>query len=288
MASIVKLITYPLLFIFSLKGMATAISDPYSKLFNNYQACFILYHLNKNKVVREYNPHHRCETRLAPDSSFKIALSLMAFNEGIINQKTLFKWNGQKGELPEHEQDQNPQTWLQYSVLWVSQQLTPQLGLARIQQYLANFHYGNQNFQGDPGLNNGLTHAWLSSSLKISAFEHLHFLKAMLTQDLAVNQSAIAATLQNLYLGKLSNGYEYYGKTGSGRHGNNERMKNPSRLREGWFVGFVIKGHEKYIFVSNLTDKLPQTTMKPYGSQVLKPLILDLLRQTFKPDSTAD
>lgn len=257
-------------------------SQEYSQLFKNYDACFILYNMNERKIVSQYNPNHRCSERIAPDSTFKIPLSLMAFNQGIINQNTVFKWQGEQGVLAEHEQDQTPGSWLKYSVVWVSQQITPQLGYARTKHYLAGFDYGNQDFSGDPGRNNGLRYAWLSSSLKISAMEQLNFLKAMLSYELPVTKEAIENTKTNLYLGKLDNGADYYGKTGSGRHGQNEREVNPSALRDGWFVGFVEQGSQRYIFVSNLTDKIaPKSTDKTFGSQLLKPIIMKLLNDYF-------
>ncbi|VVC75830.1 Beta-lactamase OXA-1 [Aquicella siphonis] len=263
-------------------------TQEFSELFKNYDACFILYNLNEHKIVSEYNPGNYCNQRISPDSTFKIALSLMAFNQGIINQNTVFKWDGKKGVIPEHDQDQTPGTWLKYSVLWVSQKITPQLGQARIKHYLAGFDYGNQNFNGDLGKNNGITHAWLSSSLKISAIEQLDFLKAMLDNELPVSDEAVAHTKKNLYLGKLNNGADYFGKTGSGRHGRNERLDNPSKLRDGWFIGFIQNGNQQYIFVSNLTDKKVQASidksdgsLKPFGSQLLKPITTKLLNDYF-------
>lgn len=261
-------------------------TEEYSRLFKTYDACFILYNVNEHKVISEYNPSNRCSQRIAPDSTFKIALSLMAFNQGIINQNTVFKWNGNKGVMPTHDQDQTPLTWLKYSVVWVSQQITPQLGLHRIQRYLAAFKYGNQDFSGDAGKNNGLQYAWLSSSLKISALEQLHFLSAMLSNKLPITKKAIANTKENMYQGKLDNGADYYGKTGSGRHERNEREINPSQLRDGWFVGFVEMGSQQYIFVSNLTDKIPPIdksdgSSKLYGSEILKPITLELLNNYF-------
>lgn len=262
--------------------------EKYSQLFKNYNACFILYHVNQHKIVSEYNPDNYCNQRIAPDSTFKVPLSLMAFDKGIINQNTVFKWDGKKGILAEHDRDQTPNTWIKYSVIWVSQQITSQLGYAPIKHYLAGFNYGNQDFTGDSGKNNGLQYAWLSSSLKISAVEQLHFLKAMFTNKLPITKEAIVKTKENMYLGKLDNGADYYGKTGSGRHGRNERESNPSQLRDGWFVGFIEHGDQKYIFVSNLTDKAVQASinkvdgsLQPFGSQLLKPITLQLLNAYF-------
>lgn len=53
----------------------TTTTEEYSHLFKNYDGCFILYSVNKHKVVSEYNPSNRCRQRIAPDSTFKIALS---------------------------------------------------------------------------------------------------------------------------------------------------------------------------------------------------------------------
>jgi len=260
----------------------SSIDLAYPKLFSAYDACFMLYDLNQQKMVSEYNPNNRCSERLAPNSTFKVALSLMAFDQGLINQNTVFKWDGVKRELPNWNQDQTPQSWLQNSALWVSQGMAPQLGMAKIKQYLAGFHYGNQDFSGDPGQNNGLTQAWLSGSLRISAVEQMAFLQAMLLKQLPVSSQAVADTKHNMYLGKLKNGAEYYGKTGAGRHKMRETDSKPSQLRDGWFVGFIEKGAQRYIFVSNLTDRqVPKPGFSTAGSMTLKPITLQLLDDYF-------
>ncbi|RUR06807.1 penicillin-binding transpeptidase domain-containing protein [Legionella sp. km772] len=261
--------------------------EHFAYAFKNFNACFMLYDVNKKEMLSEYNPGGRCSERLAPDSTFKIPLSLMAFNQGLINQKTEFKWNGKNGELAEWNQDQTPQSWFTYSVVWVSQQLTQELQLPRIKHYLDGFNYGNKDFTGDPGKNNGLAYAWLSSSLKISANEQLNFLTALSTKELPLSPDAVNNTINNMYLGKLDNGFKYYGKTGSGRHGRNERETNPSRIRDGWFVGLIEgdKG-QKYVFVTNLTDKtIPPEDDKAYGSRILKPIALNPLNTYFKKDN---
>lgn len=256
----------------------------YAQAFQNYDACVILYDVNQQKIVSEYNPNNRCHERLSPDSTFKVPLSLMAFDQKRITQNTRFKWNGVKHDLPGWNQDQTPATWLKYSVVWVSQQLTTELGYKPIQHYLADFHYGNQNFSGDPGKHNGLTHAWLSSSLQISAIEQLHFLTRVFTHELSLSDEAITDTKQNMYQGQLANGAQYYAKTGSGRHKVHVQDAKPSDLRDGWDVGLIVQGSQQYIFISNLTDKTPpETNNDAYGSTLLKPIIIQLLNDYFSP-----
>lgn len=258
------------------------IIEHFAQSFKNFDACFLLYDIDAHKIVSEYNPAGRCNQRLAPDSTFIVPLSLMAFNQGVITQQTVFKWDGIKEEFPDWNNDQSPNSWFSHSVVWVSQHITRQLGLTRVKHYLDAFNYGNKDFNGDPGKNNGLAYAWLSSSLKISANEQLSFLTEMINKELPLAPESVDNTIKNMYLGKLDNGYKYFGKIGSGRHGRNERETYPSKLRDGWFVGFVEGDNKKYVFVSNLTDKtIPNEENKALGSQILKPIVLNLLNTYF-------
>ena len=230
----------------------------FDKYFADKNACFILYDLNQNKLIEKYNPK-RCAERIAPCSTFKIPLSLMAFDQGIISQKTLFKWDRQDKGLPFWNQDQTPKTWLSNSAVWVSQLLTPKLGLNPIKKYLKEFNYGNQDFTGDPGLNNGLQKAWLESSLKISADEQLIFLKDLADDRLPVSKTAMTSTKENMYLETSSKGWKLYGKTGSGTAPPKDGKLNNhnGELQDGWFVGFITNNNQKYLFVLNLTDLQP-------------------------------
>jgi len=252
----------------------------FNDAFKGFDACFLLYDTNAKKLVAEYNPGNRCKQRIAPDSTFKVPLSLMAFNEKLIDEHTVFKWNGQKYDRAELNRDQTPRSWMQDSVVWVSQDVAPSLGYARIGKYLDDFNYGNLDFSGDIGKNNGLTNAWLSSSLTISAYEQLAFLKAMEAHQLPVTREAIDQTRKNMALGKLENGAEIYGKTGAGRHRMRATDRSPGKLRDGWFVGFVESGADHYIFVSNLTDRqapAPAPDDRSAGSQILKPIVMRIL-----------
>ncbi|MDX2165383.1 MAG: penicillin-binding transpeptidase domain-containing protein [Gammaproteobacteria bacterium] len=233
-----------------------AATPDFAKLFKNNNTCFMLYNNNTKKMVEEYNPA-RCNERVSPCSTFKVPLSVMAFDQKIITQKTVFKWDGKNKGIPQWNHNQTPQTWLKYSVVWVSQQITPQLGMRTIKYYLNKFNYGNQNFSGDPYQNNGLTHAWLHSSLKISADEQLDFLKRLADNTLPVSQDAMKNTKQNMYLETLPNGYKLYGKSGSWGDGAQQL---------GWFIGYIQKAKQTYIFALNFSgpdsasDKIPGGT----------------------------
>ncbi len=195
------------------------------------EGCFSLYDLQQQKFLCELNSE-RFSRRFTSASTFKIPLSLMAFDQELIDQNTIFEWDGKERGYDFWNQDQTPQTFLSRSVVWVSQSLTPKLGLEKIQSYLEKFNYGNQDFSGDSGKNNGLANAWLSSSLKISAGEQMTFLTTLVTERLPVSQQAMRNTKDNIFLKELKSGWKFYGKTGSGR-------ENDKQI--GWFVGFLQK-----------------------------------------------
>jgi len=281
MRSFVGTLSVTLLLVLSLAVSAPARElgpEALSRPFQGYDGCFLLYSLTKDRLVLEYNPGQRCGVRIPANSTFKVPLSIMAFDQGIIDANTVFKWDGKPNpDLPDWNKDQTPATWQMYSVVWVSQQLTPKLGIDRINRYLAEFSYGNRDFSGDPGKNNGLTHAWLSSSLKISAEEQLNFLKNMARGNLPVSPAAVAATRRLMYQGKLAGGAEYFGKTGSGWQGRSEDGSNKGKFRDGWYLGFVETKQESFAFVVNISDRHPAPAATAYGGQVAKGIALGIL-----------
>lgn len=238
-----KFITALIMLVFSVATTYANTNNLVSQYFAGKNGCFILYNLNKNALVTEYNPG-QCKKQIPPQSTFKIPLSLMAFDQKIITQDTVFKWDGKDRGKPQWNDNQTPQTWLSNSVVWVSQEITPKLGMEKIKHYLSVFNYGNEDFSGDRGKNNGLDKAWLSSSLKISAEEQLSFLKTFIQGKLPVSESVLSNTKKNMYLETSPEGWKLYGKTGT--------SVTPAI---GWFVGFIEKSGQTYVFVTNLTDK---------------------------------
>lgn len=264
-----KLIFSILLLIFNLNAFADTLD--LSKYFVNKSACFILYDNNQQKIIQKFGDE-RCTKRIPADSTFKIPLSVMAFDQNLIQENTVFKWDKKERWLSQWNKNQTPKSWLTYSVVWVSQELTPKIGIEKIQKYLNDFHYGNQDFSGDPGKNNGLTHAWLDSSLKISAEEQLAFLQALANNALPVSKTAMENTKNNMYLETLSNGWKLSGKTGS-------NAKDENNLQDGWFVGYLTKKDQTLIFVVNFTDLQDPKTGEyggPRAKTTLKKIVSDL------------
>ena len=122
----------------------------------------------------------RCDERLTPASTFKIPLSLIGFDSGILVDADRPAWPYKQEYQTWNDawkQTTTPQTWLRDSVVWYSQVLTRKLGAARFQEYIDKLAYANRDLSGEPGRNDGLTTAWLSSSLRISATEQVEFVQ---------------------------------------------------------------------------------------------------------------
>lgn len=199
--------------------------------------CFIIADGNNRVEEKEGD----CVTRHTPGATFKIALSLIGYNEGILIDTTHPVYPFKKGYpdyLPSCKQPQSPTTWIKNSCIWYSQLIMQQLGTTTFQKYVTAFDYGNEDVSGDKGKNNSLTDAWLSSSLQISPQEQLVFLQKMVQGKLPVSEKSVQMTKQLLFIENIADGWKLYGITGSGYIVN---PANPSDKSKpiGWFVGWV-------------------------------------------------
>ncbi|MGL4506241.1 MAG: penicillin-binding transpeptidase domain-containing protein, partial [Aeromonas sobria] len=143
--------------------------------------------------------------------------------------------------------------WMKYSVIWYSQRLTEWLGMARLQHYVDSFDYGNRDLTGNPGKHDGLTQAWLSSSLAISPQEQARFLGKLVSGKLPVSAQTLNHTSAILRQPDID-GWQIHGKTGMG----NPKLLDGSLNRDqqiGWFVGWASKQDKKLIFVHTVIQK---------------------------------
>jgi len=195
-----------------------------------------------------------CNTSYAPESTFKIALSLIGFDSKILKSENDPSWSLPKDTDPYInvcKGDHNPGTWMRDSCLWYSRILTSQLGMKKFQNYVAKFSYGNMDLSG------GLADAWISGSLKISPDGQTVFLQKVVDHKFSISKASYDKTKKIMFIQEMAEGWKLYGKTGSGRQIDKEG--NKTDLQHGWFVGYIEKGNRKIMFASHITDSEKQS-----------------------------
>lgn len=229
--------------------------------FTGYDGTFLLYDLKKDTYTI-YNKE-KSEKRVAPNSTFKIPHALFGLDNGVLqDENTLFQWDGTVyPTIPAWNQDQTLKMAIQNSTIWYFQKVADQIGAANEQKYLDAISYGNKDISG------GLTNFWLQSSLKISPLEQLEFLKKFYTYKLPFSADHINM-VKNILIQDQRENAVLSGKTGTGWL-NNEIDGIPIN---GWYVGYVEKGDNVYLFVTNI-----EAAQGASGSKA-KQITLDILR----------
>ncbi|MEG0882146.1 MAG: class D beta-lactamase [Janthinobacterium sp.] len=198
-----------------------------------------------------------CIDRVTPASTFKIALSLMGYDAGFLKdehkpalpyRQGYVDWGGDAWR-----QDTDPSRWMQYSVVWYSQQITQALGAERFQKYAKALRYGNADVSGDKGKDNSLERSWISSSLKISPLEQLGFLRKLVNDQLPVSKQAMEQTRRLTRLADVD-GWQVHGKTGAAFPRKADGSWDEAR-GYGWFVGWASKGERTIVFARLVQDE---------------------------------
>lgn len=100
---------------------------------------FLLISGVEGETVFELGPS--INERMSPCSTFKITLSLMGYDAGILKDEKTPIWDFQDGyddSLASWKAPQSPQSWMKYSCIWYSKILALQLGMEKIQSYLGS------------------------------------------------------------------------------------------------------------------------------------------------------
>ena len=213
------------------------------------------------KIIESSGQYSR---RHAPFSTFKVPLAVMGFNEGILESEDLPKWpfreeyekqfpnwyTREKGLEYHWCEDHTPATFMRYSVIWFSHQITQRLAKGKFKAYVDSFDYGNRDVSGTPDQDDGLLNSWLGTSLKISPEEQVQFLEKLCENGLPASKDAQEKTRAIMDRGEDWNGWKLFGKTGGGSGG------------DGWFVGWIEKEEERIFFAQYLNLKEPNLDLK--------------------------
>ncbi|MFC4802056.1 BlaR1 family beta-lactam sensor/signal transducer [Neobacillus sp. GCM10023253] len=210
-----------------------------SSYFKGYRGSFVLYDPSKNQY-QIYN-REMSEQRISPDSTYKIYSALIALESNVISPNNNNQvWDGKIYPFPEWNQNQNLATALSRSVNWYFQNTDREVGRKPLQDYFHKIKYGNEDLSGD------LDSYWMESSLKISPIEQVQLLHQFDENQWGFKAENIKEVKKALLIDEQKN-ERLYGKTGTG-------MVNGKNVN-GWFIGFVDKGNDRFYFAINIQNK---------------------------------
>ncbi|WP_134492615.1 class D beta-lactamase [Methylocella tundrae] len=216
--------------------------------------CTLLVDADSGAVLRQDG---RCDQRNSPASTFKVALSVMGYDAGILTDAHSPVWpyrEEYKAWRENWKTNVDPASWMRDSVVWYSWGITRALGAQRLQQYVDLFSYGNRDLSGNAGKDDGLTHAWLSASLQISPIEEVVFLRRLLKLQLPASAPAQEKAIAIIPRFAAADGWTVQGKTGAGFQRGQDGVLDEDR-QFGWFVGWAIKGDRRVVFARLTKDE---------------------------------
>jgi beta-lactamase class D len=230
------------------------------------ETCTLVTELETGRVLKREGD---CERRSSPASTFKVPLSLMGYDVGILKDENEPAWPYKPEYRAWNEawrKTITPRPWLRDSVVWYSQVLTREMGMERFRRYVDGFRYGNRDLSGDRGKANGLTHAWLSSSLQISPVEKIEFLRRLLKRELPVSPWAYEKTFEIMPSFPVASAWNVYGKTGSGFQPSAGGQIDRNR-QFGWFIGWVQRHDRTFLFVRLIRDERKENSVASFRAR---------------------
>jgi beta-lactamase class D len=213
------------------------------KFFDKYghEGCFALYNLKADSYLK-YNPE-KCKERFIPASTFKIFNSLVGLESGVVKDEfEIFKWDSVKRSYSNWNQDLDMENAFKYSAVWFYQELARKIGEKRMQYYIKQNHYGNENISG------GIDMFWLKGGFRISADEQIELLKELYKDSLKFSQRSMDIVKRIMVYDKTDD-YTIRAKTGWA-------LRVEDQI--GWFIGYIETKDNVYFFATNLETKKPE------------------------------
>lgn len=229
--------------ILSLMGCLFALSctqpptteQDWSKHYGDRVGSFVLYHLQSDQY-QFYQPE-RCKERFIPASTFKILNSLIALETAVIPDESYeMAWDSVIRQVKVWNQDHDLRSAFRYSVVWYYQELARRIGEERMQAYIDQEGYGNQDISG------GIDLFWLSGGIRISPLEQVELLKNLYLNQLGFSQRNMDI-VKDIMILESGPDYTLRGKTG---------WSDAEKPGSGWFVGYLEKGDEVWFFANQI------------------------------------
>lgn len=197
---------------------------------------FVLLDMKKNVVTVVNGDRHT--KGFLPASTFKIANALIALETKVVKDadERVFKWDGKKRDFEAWNKDHTLRSAFKASAVWVFQEIAREIGEQRMRVYVTQFGYGNREPGGE------IDTFWLEGKLRISALQQVEFLERLLIGKLPVSPRNADIVKDIAFIEQVGDA-TLRGKTGWIPNGDN---------KIGWFVGWVERGGDTYVFALNL------------------------------------
>jgi beta-lactamase class D len=206
-----------------------------------FRGTVVVYDVRRNHY-RAVHPELATARRI-PASTFKIANALIALDVGVVRDEyTVIPWDSVIRGRDRLNRDLDLVTAFRLSAVPHFQEIARRIGEDRMQQYLHRLHYGNENLGG------GIDRFWLTGDLRICALEQIAFLRRLYQDSLPVSRRAMADVRDMMEMERTPS-LILRGKTGW--------AQLPNHHEVGWWVGWVERGRDTFIFASMIEADSP-------------------------------
>jgi beta-lactamase class D len=198
------------------------------------QGCFAMFD-NGQGTISVHNNKMYTDSQLIPYSTYKIMISLMGIEKGVVNDdSTLIPWGGLKSDDTAKNKDLTLDRAFKLSTNDHFMTILKKLGRPAVQSFMDSVFYGNQI------TNDSLTF-WHNGQLRISPDAQLALVKRLYFKQLKPFQERTHRIVTRMMEQEKNNLYKLAYKTGTG--------KDAQGNWEGWMVGWIEENIHPYFFV---------------------------------------
>ena len=198
----------------------------------------LIFDPQKNEFIS--NDFERSDRGYLPASTFKIPNSLILMETGVVDENTVFKWDGEERYLKVWERDFVFKDAFKYSCLPCYQEATPNVGVNRMKDFLKKFEYGKMKIDSA-----SMNSFWISGDSEVTARQQIEFLLKFYNSKLPISKKT-ENFVKDIMVIDEKDTYKLSGKTG---------WLIDDDFNLGWFVGFVEKGENIYFVATNVDPK---------------------------------
>jgi len=226
---------------------------------SGYRATVVVYDLQRNKYQAVHG--ERAARRLVPASTFKIVNALTAVDLGVVaGPAAVIPWDSVERDRPEWNRDLDLREAFRVSAVPHFQHLARQIGPARMQRALDRAGYGNRN------IGSVIDRFWLDGPLRISPLEQVQMLTRLYRGELPFSPRAIT-TVRDIMVVEQTPAYTVRAKTG---------WTNVTPDEVGWWVGWVERGPDVYVFATSLESPNPTDAFGPARERITRRVLAAL------------